>query len=179
MTKVWNFLPNPEDAAGSLRRAIVRVSGGVEKGLHCPCCGQYAKLYPRYINPEIAAWLTTLVSAYEANRTWYHVGNEKLRQVKGGDYAKLLHWRLIKSHPTKAGYWKPTKRGRRFASGRLRVKRKALIYDGKFVGLTGRKITIDDAYKTKFSREEILRNPNVPPEIKKKKKRTVRRRRRR
>jgi hypothetical protein len=179
--RVWKFLPPPEKATErQLSSAIVEVSDGLEDGIACPCCGQLAKMYARPITPAMGAWLVSLVCA-AANRRgkWLHVKHSLLRQTRGGDYAKLLYWELIKKRPPsgkkkRSGFWQPTEKGIDFVNGRVLVPRKALIYDEVHVGFMGGSVSIEDVLSEHFDVESLRLNPNMPKRVKHKAQRTVR-----
>ncbi len=90
-----------------------------EKGVRCPCCKQYVKVYRRVLGSQMARWLIWLVRTWEQTDkarygstprfafdrrfeegtdvgVWVYI---RQSPVRGGDYAKLIHWGLVEQKP--------------------------------------------------------------------------------
>jgi hypothetical protein len=169
-------LTTVEQARDWLRARVFGESVRAKQGARCPCCKQYVKIYKRPLGAPMARWLIWLV------RTWqhkFHLKNLKtanndawidirLAPVRGGDYAKLLHWGLIEhkldvvkkdngAKDTKdSGYWRPTFKGIDFVKGALKVPSHVYLYDNIKIGEEERLITIMEALGKKFSYEELM-----------------------
>ena len=139
------------------------------EGKKCPHCNQYVKLYKRKITSSMAYALILIQKYFDNNdEEWLHVTNylSKLNiptAVKGGDFAKLMHWKLlIKMKETRddgsdrVGYWKVTQKGKDFIKGNVKVPKFAGIYNQKFYGFSGDLISIKDALGTKFKYDELM-----------------------
>lgn len=127
-------------------------------GVECPCCGQLAKVYRRKLYSSMAY---ALLLIYRANKLEFiHVPNLLNGHgsvARGGDFAKLVYWDLLESHPSKAGYYKMTDKGRQFAECRIAVPVAVHIYDSDRIGWdTTELVTIADALTSRFSYEELM-----------------------
>lgn len=130
----------------------------VDKGEHCPLCGQHAKLYRRKITSGMAA---SLISMYgQTRQDWIHVTSIKSRSR---DHAMLAYWGLIEEMPAqgphggRAGYWRVTDRGCNFLKNRLTVPKYAKVYDGRVLGFDGPGVVIRDALGTKFNYDDLMK----------------------
>jgi hypothetical protein len=143
----------------TLQQAIDYVQQGLDKGVTCPCCNQYCKLYKRALNSGMALWLIELVKKHEHAQDWVDVRTIDLR---GGDYAKLVHWGLTENKSnddlTKrtSGFWRPTQDGIDFAYKRLQVLSHVMLYNNIVVEFDGDYITIDEALGEKFDYSELM-----------------------
>ncbi len=145
---------------------------GVE-GIDCPCCRQRVQLYRRKLNSKMAHWLIMLTRAFLSNgRKWVSVKDYPLKDTRGGDYAKLLHWGLIESRPNKnkkkrtSGYWRPTRKGVAFAKARIQVPSHLYVFNNTVYATADETITIQDALGTEFDYRELVRAPlkDIPTE---------------
>ena len=144
-----------------------------KKGVECPCCHQYVKLYGRTINASMA-YALILVSQYfdaHTDEEWLHVSNY-LSDLKipapvkmGGDFVKLRHWGLIESAQGRRedgskrnGYHRITEKGRRFVKRMASVPSKVFIYNDRVLGVDSKPMTIDDALGKKFNYDNLMAN---------------------
>lgn len=176
-----------DKAATTLAQATDWLRLRADKGVRCPCCKQYVKIYKRTLGSQMARWLIWLV------RTWEHVDKGsygstprfestrraphgawvdiRLSPVRGGDYAKLAHWGLVEQKPndgkkdngakdTKdSGYWRPTYKGIDFVRRRITVPSHVYLYDNVKLKEEERMISIDDALGKKYSYDELMNAP--------------------
>ena len=132
----------------------------------CPCCGQKVKIYPRKLNVNMARWLIWLVKAYKEERRWWSVNEGPVLQNRkgGGDFAKLVHWGLIReridegSSKRKSGFWKPTQKGAMFVRGKIDVPSHVHLYNNEIVGWSDEPVTIEEALGKEFSYRELMRS---------------------
>lgn len=149
-----------------------------KKGCRCPCCKQYVKIYKRALGSQMARWLIWLV------RTWDHkfqprmlkrVDNEawidiRLSPVRGGDYAKLLHWGLVQHKidvleknggrdKRDSGLWRPTFKGIDFVNGKVKMPSHVYLYDNMKIGEESALITIEQALGKRHSYKELMSAP--------------------
>jgi hypothetical protein len=131
-----------------------------EKGVICPCCGQFVKRYKRKLNSGMAKVLIDL----------YRHGKTKEVNVKGflrenryknnHDWTLLRYWGLIKSHNNEeekdSGVWSITERGLDFILCRLSVPKYVLIFNSKMIGLEGDSSSIIDALGRHFNYKELM-----------------------
>lgn len=134
------------------------------KGVKCPCCGRFVKLYKRPLGSTIARWLIALVRRFERERRWYSVHEPWSLLINGGtgDVAKLRFWELVLSKsnddPQKksSGLWIPTDRGVDFVHGRRRMPRHCYVDRGNLEGFSRELITIQDALGKGFDYRELM-----------------------
>ena len=131
------------------------------EGVNCPCCGQLAKVYPRTITSSMAYVLILLERHFRKfPKDWLHVPSYLTKTckigsaVRGGDWAKLVHWDLIVKKPElredksrRNGKYKLGPKAVSFVRGRLELPRYAYIYNGTLLRMSEEKITIHDALK--------------------------------
>jgi hypothetical protein len=133
----------------------------IEKGIHCPACEQYAKVYRRQI---YAGMVRSLILMYRegdfGRRLYVHVPS--LDPARGGDVAKLQFWGLIEEEKVarvdggRSGYWRVTARGESWIERKTAVPKYARIYDGRMLSLTGPLVTIDDALGEHFRLDDLM-----------------------
>lgn len=163
-----------------------------KKGARCPCCKQYVKIYRRALGAPMSRWLIWLVRTWEQNDKQLpgvrfafdrrfeegtsagHWVDIRQSPVRGGDYAKLVHWGLIEQKPnlnekkngakdTKdSGLWRPTYKGLDFAHGRSKVPSHVHLYDNIKISVTGAEeplVTIMQTLGKKYSYSELMSAP--------------------
>jgi len=130
----------------------------------------------------MARWLIWLVRTWDHkfgktrllrtldNKAWIDI---RLSPVRGGDYAKLLHWALVehkldvlekkKKNGAKdtrdSGLWRPTFAGIDFVAGRQQVPSHVYLYDNIKIGEEKMLISIQEALGKKHSYEELMSTP--------------------
>jgi hypothetical protein len=153
------------------------------KGVRCPACRQFVKIYRRALGSQMARWLIWLVRTWEQaglarNRTaldpWIDI---RRSPVRGGDYAKLAHWGLIEHKPNTekkdngakdtrdSGMWRPTFKGLDFVQRRVTVPSHIFLYDNIRIGEETTLITIEQALGKRYSYAELMAatvNVDVP-----------------
>lgn len=158
------------NAPTTLAEAQAIVEHGRAEGIPCPCCEQFCKLYKRKLNSAMAAWLVWLVVEYEKSPGWIDI---RTSPVRGGDYAKLLHWNLVLQRPKDksdrvrrtSGHWMPTPTGIEFAHGRGWVPSHVFLYNNKREGYSEETVTVHGALGKKFNYSELMGaflNPGKP-----------------
>ncbi len=161
----------PREATYGVQLAAQYVRDNLDAGVRCPCCTQYAKRYRRPLNRHMVYALALLNREQRRDASkWIHVPtflHAVAREgvtVRGGDYAKLVHWGLLVAKPEirgdgspRAGYFKVTDKGRAFAEGRLKVPSHVLLFNEQFVGFSGKQISIGEAARNHFNFKELMR----------------------
>lgn len=150
----------------TLRDARDRLEKHRDEGMHCPCCGQFAKRYRRKLNSGMAVQLLTMyrmVNSAECDQDdFIHARRLVCGKAGAGDLSKLRYWGLIESRgdageeTRSAGYWRLTDTGVMFARGLLRVRQYACIYGNAVEKLDGDLITIQQALGNKFNYNELM-----------------------
>lgn len=150
----------------TIREAKKKLRENWERGINCPCCGQMVKLYKRKLYAIQARGLIELYKLDQTESKYYHIREieGKFRGSGGGDFAKLRYWKLIEEKPNEddpskrtSGMWQITDRGRDFVLGNVKVRSHMTIFDGKFQGLEGDLITIQEALGKKFNYSELMK----------------------
>lgn len=129
-------------------------------GAECPCCGQYARIYRRKLNSNMAASLIRAWLAVGANQ-WFHAPTVLGRN--DGEFAKLHYWGLVEEERRlrpdggRAGWWRITLAGVLFVKGMVTAPSHAELYAGRLLKLDDRcQVTIEAALGDKFSYRELM-----------------------
>jgi len=159
---------NPDMSNWSLREAKDWLLGLVRKGVICPCCHQFAKVYERRVTSTMAAGLIQMYRmTRESPRKPLHI-NQVIAACKymtgPGDFAKLACWELIEEaqpatpDPSKSnqGFWRITGLGERFVLGDATIPTTAVIYAGNLIRLEGDFINIYQCLRNKFDYRELM-----------------------
>lgn len=128
----------------------------------CPCCERQYKVYRRRLNSSQAIALIHFVDYFIREGDGDYVLVRNIRNLRGGDYAKLAKWGLIVGKGKKSGLWKPTRKGIDFAFGRIRIPKSRLFFpDGETkADLEADFVTISDVLKARFEILDILKGVN-------------------
>lgn len=138
-----------------------------EKGIECPCCGQFVKLYSRSITSSMA-YALYLIYKNQKNDDWTHVQSylKKLNipaPVMSGDISKLKFWELLevlegerKDGSKRVGFYRVTEKGKEFIHGRISVPKHCKLYNQKFYGFSGEQIHFKDALGKNFNYDDLM-----------------------
>lgn len=97
-------------------------------------------------------------------QAWVH--SSDLHPISG-NYTKPKYWDLIEEMPrdmdprvvegvTKtSGNWRLTLRGKLFVEGKITIQEKAILFNKKCYGYTGKMATISDCLKKPFNYQEL------------------------
>lgn len=130
------------------------------KGVVCPCCTQFVKLYKRKLNSGMAI---TLIRIYRYSMGWVPV-KDFLRLNKwhnGHDWTLLRFWGLMeeKQHEpgeNSSGQWKITAKGINFVLNQTTVPKRLLMYNQSGYGFEGGETSITEALGNKFNYQELM-----------------------
>lgn len=130
---------------------------------NCPTCGHYCKIYHRRIHTSMALQLIQLYKLGGEN-DFIHASKLIMKGVSGtADFSKLIYWGLIKQRGDEpeedkksSGYWKLTDIGLEFVMSKLRVKKYAVVYNGRVIDAKGSLVSIEDCLENKFSYSELM-----------------------
>jgi len=145
----------------------------VDVGAKCPCCTQLAKVYKRKLTGPMAYALILIERNFRTSGDWLHVPSYLSKwskigsAVRGGDWAKLVHWKLIEEKPEirddgspRAGYYKITQLGIDFAQGRVAVPKFVYLYDSRVIQRACTEtLTVAEALGSNFNYAELMRGP--------------------
>lgn len=127
----------------------------IEKGLPCPVCDQFCKLYNRKINTGMARWLLEVVIKF-GDSSWFDI---KQTSARGGDYGKLRYWGIIEAGSesrSQGGKWRITEQGISFAMGVMRMPRNVYVRNNEAKGFSEDTISIQEALGDKFDYDELM-----------------------
>ncbi len=129
-----------------------------DKGVTCPACGQYAKIYKRKVNAGMAK---SLIAMYHAGgTTWVDVTEVTDRRSR--EEGKLAYWGLVEEFPEgredggRPGMWRVTNLGRSFVLGHTTVPQTAEVYNGRCLRTYGPDTSILTALGDKFDYRELM-----------------------
>ena len=134
----------------SLQEAIEATQRHKDEGdfVHCPCCDQGVKVYPRKITGTM---LRQLAQMSFSNMP---LAPAKIKGSHGGDHAKLAYWGLAKQQADFT--WTNTTSGSEFLYDRLRVPEIAYVYNGEVIRFSENNVGVRDRIGTKFSYDELM-----------------------
>lgn len=122
----------------------------VREGAHCPCCGQFAKVYKRKLTATQVRTLAE-VGRRQAQReavgvpAWIHLPDIPQRSR---DFATVAYFRLAEEERVRrpdggrSGWWKVTPLGYEFLEGVATVPRYAKVYNGGCIGFEGDHVSL-------------------------------------
>ena len=148
----------------TIEEAKLFLRGNYKKGVKCPCCDQYVKLYKRSLNSGLA---TVLILLYTNHfRQWTNVKKflKDNSYQNSHDWTILRYWGLLEEMPKDyknkklktSGFWRVTDKGYKFLNLDIKVKQYVQIYNKKFYGFVGDKINIIDAFNNEFMYEKLM-----------------------
>ena len=150
----------------NIESAKAHLRENFEKGTSCPCCGQFVKLYKRKLHATMARMLIGLyrADAGEFLHIKQLIALTGMSEFTCGDFAKLTYWEFIEQEPKPdeekdkrtSGRWKITAVGKKFVEGEISVPSHAKVFDSKFLGLAGDRVSIKHCLGEKFSYEELM-----------------------
>jgi hypothetical protein len=144
-------LPPAPSQHASVDAARAYVNANLERGVACPCCGQWAKTYKRKLNANMARGLMWLVSQWVPGE-WVNVTETAPKWLlRSRELPKLVYWQLVEERPrlgvssVGAGFWRPTTKGVDYVHRRVRVPAHVLVYDNAVVGYADTELDIVEA----------------------------------
>lgn len=152
----------------TVAEARVWLEERVAKGVACPVCTRYAKVYTRTITATMAK---ALILIYRFSKGEYvHVDKFLMKYGlhSGAAMPALLrHWELLEKKPAKkeklkngsnsSGYYRITSRGSLFAQNKVAINRYVRLYDDRSLFLENEdKILIVDALRKQFNYDELM-----------------------
>ena len=148
----------------TIQEAKQYLKSNYEKGVSCPCCGQFVKLYKRKINSGMSLGLLYL---YKINGggDFIHVPTAfTQRKINHAnlELAKLLYWELVEERLSteddkkNSGYWKLTNKGIDYVLNRIKVPKHVFIYNNKVKGFSNNSTGITESLGDKFNYHELM-----------------------
>lgn len=138
-----------------------------EKGVVCPCCGRFSKVYKRGITGSMARSLIALYWYFKQPdaEEWVHSHRylTGLKLNSANDVALLRHWGLIEAKQEvtedgnpRNGYHRITKAGRDWVEGKTTIPRRLVLYNQECVDFDGEPIGIERALGKRFDYQEVM-----------------------
>jgi len=130
-----------------------------DKGIGCPCCNQFVKMYKRKLG---SAQSRALIIVYNNPSEWMHVSDINKQINIAGDFAKLQHWGLIVQKPNKnimkksSGLWKLTKKGNDFIVGGITIPSHIHILNNEVMGFSDTHTSIIESLGKHFDYKELM-----------------------
>lgn len=140
---------------------------GWEKGVDCPCCGQFVKQYKRKFNSSMAYALIIIYKLHIKHgfEKWVKM-NQEIANLgipsSNVEYAKLRHWNLLEERGNSdeskrtSGNWRITKTGIRFFLNQITIPSHVFIYNNKIQGYSKTQTTVKKSLGKKFNYEELM-----------------------
>jgi hypothetical protein len=138
----------------------------LSKGVECPCCTQYVKLYRRAFTKSMAIGLKLLYDCQATDEWGYiHLENylkdQKCASSIRGDMPKARFWGLIEGINEKRddeskrnGYYRLTKKGEDFIEGLICIPDAVFIFNNEIHSVSEKTTTFKDCNK-KFNYLDI------------------------
>lgn len=155
---------NPVDQK-TVKEAREDLMQKVEDGeqVTCPVCDQNCKMYKRKLNVMQAVFICWLVRRWiENGGEWINVPKEYPKNI-GGEYGKLVHWKLAELKPNDedpskktSGLWRPTQKGIDFVAERITVPKHIFLYNNELHSVSEEQTTIRESLGEKFDYEELM-----------------------
>lgn len=143
------------------------IAQNVNKGVECPACYRFAKVYRRKLNRGMVSAILWFYR-HAKQGEWVQIGalSEKDRlDLHHWEYAKLRYWGILeeaKSEQQKNSVtcWRLTPNGRLFAEGGAAVPKYVYVYDSEIAPWPSSEpvelITIDEALAEHFDLDELM-----------------------
>ena len=132
-------------------------------GAECPCCTQFAKVYPRQLNSHTARMLIAMNDRHKRGEQWIYLPGLHMGHA---DEAKARYWGLIEAMPNvvrpdgskRTGWWRLTQHGKDFVYCRIKVPKYALIYNKRCLKLDASKgeVSIREVLGTGFNYNDLM-----------------------
>lgn len=146
----------------TLAEAKKYLQDNFKKGISCPCCHQFVKLYPRKITSSMSKALIGMFRETKAGggeKEWADSRN----YIAIPDVVKFVHWGILEAQEgqrddgsKRVGWYKLTEKGIEFVNGRISVPMRVKLYNQKFYGFEGGEVYIYDTFKNRFDYNELM-----------------------
>ena len=153
----------------TLKEAKQHLRDNFEKGVACPCCEGFVKLYKRKLNSGMALFLIGLYKlapiSHERGQQSFFSNKEIMAKMNINtsslDYSVLKHFGLIEPRVAEnghrdSGHWRITYDGISFVGLNGIVPKYVYLYKNKLQKTEG-EITIQEALGNKFDYKELMK----------------------
>lgn len=151
----------------TLSEAIEYVDNNLEKGIECPCCGQYCRLYKRKLNATMAVGLVRMYLEYKTDpREWLHLPTmaKKYHEIMSREWAMTRWWGLSEEKPNPddpkkrcSGYWRLTQKGTLFVVSLVTIPKHVYLFNNSLFAVSDEVTTIEEALGDRFNYAELMR----------------------
>ncbi len=138
-------------------------AGAASRGVRCPCCNRFCKVYKRALNVAMARALIWLNRNSTPDGDFIHLPtNAPTWIVAGLAYPKLKTWGMVDhaaNEDTKkkhSGKWRITPRGVNFVRNEALAMKYIVLYQNVFQGFEGPMVSIVQALGTEFDYQELM-----------------------
>lgn len=157
----------PPDSTGmDLDEAKSLLESHLQKGMRCPCCNQFAKIYRYRFSQNICRYLMVLYRVRRESDRFVHVtellGIDPMITASR-DFLRPAFYGLIEeaaiNDPEKkkrSGLWRLTEKGVAFCEKRIAIPKYVVIYNNDVIGYEGELMHIDDFNGDFFSYAELM-----------------------
>jgi hypothetical protein len=151
----------------SVTQARMQLHEKRHTGSRCPCCGHYDVVYRRRITRSQVLFLADLrrksIATFGQPHAPIDVRQIAGQHMRGGDYAKLALWNLIRSSG-ESGWWALTPLGLQFLRGEARIPKQAFVYRGAVDHYSAETIDVHEVAGEAFRLDDVLpsRRPGDP-----------------
>lgn len=155
----------------TLEEARSLVKANIDKGIRCPCCTQFAKVYKRKLNSAMARSLIYLSHRVSIDE-WVHIpsllgAHHNAWIMRSREWPKLCYWGLLESKgdevredgSNRVGIYRLTELGSRFVVGAARVPKYIYLFNNRILASRScnETVNIGEAIGSKFNYEELMR----------------------
>lgn len=142
------------------------VKDHADRGVECPCCNQYVKVYRRKLHSQMAAFLASLYGAIirnfdEAFGDTTVIGRVvDVRDVRSAgekastDASYLTNWGLVQKHGR--GQYSITRKGVEFLNGDIVVPKYVYMLCNQRTAISEETIGIDEVWDEDFDFDELM-----------------------
>lgn len=152
----------------TLSEAIKFVNDNSAKGVVCPCCNTYSKIYVR---PLTSSMCIALIIFYQSK--WVDVegyghaedilkGSRAASSIRG-DFPKLRFFGLIEASArikedgnSYNGFYRVTDKGEQFINKLIVVPASVTIYNNVCIGFSEKQVNIKEALNNKFDYDKLM-----------------------
>ncbi len=141
---------------------------GIE-GIECPCCGQNARVYWRFLGGAMCRVLALMYRWDMRSPGEFLKVEDFLKSVRGlpasvrGDFPKLRFWGFIERYEgeredgsARTGYYRITAIGKDFLAGKTKAPKHFAVYKDTPLYSDEEMVSISDVFKKKFDFGELM-----------------------
>lgn len=144
----------------TLEEAKAVLAAGVDKGIKCPCCNRFNKLYHRQIYASLAKFSILAYKRFGCD--WFHINTVSAWYTGGGDYGKLAHWGLLEyrenfdEDKASSGWVRISEKGAAFVQGEISIPKYVYLLNNEVQDFSDELVTIYDCLGKSFSYRELM-----------------------